>query len=66
MQKLEDELGVKLFDRQKNKLQLNATGILAAQYAARILSDEAEMEKTSLHLIRTFALFRLAAVHQVH
>jgi DNA-binding transcriptional LysR family regulator len=46
MQKLEDELGVKLFDRQKNKLQLNATGILAAQYAARILSDEAEMEKS--------------------
>ena len=33
MQKLEKQLGVKLFERHKNKLILNDTGILAASYA---------------------------------
>ncbi|WP_295747257.1 LysR family transcriptional regulator [uncultured Limosilactobacillus sp.] len=37
MQKLEDELGVKLFERQPNKLELTKTGKLAAKKAATLL-----------------------------
>lgn len=45
MQKLEAMLGVTLFERKRNRLTLNKTGILAAEYAARILGDAAEMER---------------------
>ena len=37
MQKLEDELRVSLFDRQKNRVSLNATGQLAVEYARRVV-----------------------------
>ncbi|MBR1811401.1 MAG: LysR family transcriptional regulator [Clostridia bacterium] len=43
MQKLEDALGVQLFERGKNKISLNDTGRLAADYAQRILQDENDM-----------------------
>lgn len=43
MQKLEDELGVSLFERTKNRITLNSTGKLAAIYARKILKDEEEM-----------------------
>jgi DNA-binding transcriptional LysR family regulator len=45
MQKLETLLGVTLFERQKNRLKLNKTGILAAEYAARIVENVNEMEQ---------------------
>lgn len=45
MQKLEALLGVSLFDRSKNSIKLNKTGKLAAEYAARILDVETEMER---------------------
>lgn len=57
MQKLEDLLGVPLFERQKNRIQLNQTGILAAKHAEIILENEREMERhvrafdRSLHTI---------------
>lgn len=57
MQKLESSLGVKLFERQKNRVTLNDTGKLAAKYAAQILNAEADMEQRirafdrSLHTI---------------
>lgn len=57
MQKLEDILGVPLFGRGKNKMTMNETGKLAAEYASRILDSEAEMERhirafdRSLHTI---------------
>lgn len=57
MQKLEDLLGVPLFERQKNRIQLNQTGILAAKHAEIILEKEREMERhvrafdRSLHTI---------------
>ena len=44
MRKLEDIFGVPLFERQKNRMQLNETGILAAKYAKEILEKENEME----------------------
>lgn len=47
MQKLEGELGVTLFERTKNHVALNEAGVLAADYAEKILSLQDEMiEKT--------------------
>lgn len=43
MQKLEGILGVKLFDRTKNRVELNENGLLAAEYARRILQEEDAM-----------------------
>ena len=43
MHKLEDRMGVPLFDRQKNKISLNKNGELAAEYAKQILNKEKEM-----------------------
>lgn len=43
MQKLEAELNVTLFDRDKNKVHLNKTGELAVQYARRVLDDVVQM-----------------------
>ena len=43
IQKLEAEWNVKLFDHQKNRVQLNKTGELAVQYAQHILDEVAQM-----------------------
>ena len=40
MHKLEDRMGVPLFDRQKNKISLNKNGELVAEYAKQILNKE--------------------------
>lgn len=45
MQKLEDEFGVQLFDRQSNSIQLTPTGVLAAKEAAKLLKLNAAMIK---------------------
>ncbi|WP_125588396.1 LysR family transcriptional regulator [Companilactobacillus jidongensis] len=39
MQKLEDDLNVKIFDRQPNRISLTKTGILAAKEAQRVLDQ---------------------------
>ena len=57
IQKLESELNVTLFDRQKNKITLNKTGELAVSHARRILADGEQMTQSiqaferSLHTI---------------
>ena len=43
MQKLEDELGVSLFERQKNKIALNELGEIAAVYAKNVLNAHNNM-----------------------
>ena len=43
MQKLEHLLGVRLFDRTKNRVRLNENGRLAAECAKHILMEEQEM-----------------------
>ncbi|URZ16666.1 LysR family transcriptional regulator [Clostridium felsineum] len=43
MQKLEDELHVLLFERQKNKIVLNQNGALAVEYAERVLNQAIDM-----------------------
>ncbi len=45
MQKLEESLGVQLFERRKNRIELTRTGVMAAEYAGRILDSEREMER---------------------
>ena len=42
---LEDELNVPLFDREKNKIELNESGKLAYEQTKRLLEQAAEMEK---------------------
>lgn len=39
MKRLEDEFGVTLFNRTKNRIELNETGKLAVEYASRILQE---------------------------
>lgn len=39
MQKLEKEVGVQLFDRNKNRINLNENGKIAAEYATNILNQ---------------------------
>ncbi len=43
MKKLEDLIGVPLFERGKNKLSLNENGKLAAEYARRVLEQDREI-----------------------
>lgn len=45
MKKLEENLGVSLFERTKNKLTLNENGILAAQLGKKLLEQSMEMEE---------------------
>lgn len=51
MQKLEDELGVKLFDRQPNRITLTETGELAAKKASQLLQNQQEF----IQQLRNFA-----------
>lgn len=43
MKKIEEEFGVSLFFREKNKMALNAAGKIAAEYAKRALDANQEM-----------------------
>lgn len=43
MKKLEDLLGVELFDRGKNKISLNPNGVLATEMAQKILEQQLEL-----------------------
>ena len=43
MKKLEADIGIALFQRDKRKLTLNAAGKIVAEYAGRIIDDEHEM-----------------------
>lgn len=45
IQKLEKTLGVELFDRKKNKMELNENGKTIIQYAEKILNLVDEMEE---------------------
>lgn len=43
MQRLEEELKVPLFDRQKNKISFNANGKMAVEYAKKLLDEANNM-----------------------
>lgn len=46
MKKIEEELGVTLFVRQKNRLHLNENGKLAAERAAHVLEEDRDLIRT--------------------
>ncbi len=52
VKKLEEELGVPLFERSKNKICLNDAGRLALTYAEAILAKADEMKNTFYQFIR--------------
>lgn len=43
MRKLEDEIGVELFTRSKNRMELNENGLLAAELAEKLLGETASL-----------------------
>lgn len=45
MQKLENEIGIPLFERTRNRITLNENGLLAVKYAKQILAKEKEMKE---------------------
>ena len=45
VQRLEDDLGLSLFDRKKNKIELNENGKLAVEFAQKLLAEREEMIK---------------------
>ena len=53
MQRLEEDLGVTLFERSRNRLTLNENGVLAAEYAARIIAQGNEMVESVRALDRS-------------
>lgn len=40
MQRLEEDLGLSLFNRKKNKIELNDNGLLAVEFAKKFLMVE--------------------------
>lgn len=52
MKKLEQELGVELFNRQVNRITLNETGFLAAQEAKKLLQMENDFTEKVLNFSR--------------
>ncbi|WP_251547752.1 LysR family transcriptional regulator [Limosilactobacillus caecicola] len=61
LKKLEALLGVTLFDRQPQKITLNATGQFAAQRAAEILASQQEFQQAIQHFAKQNQLLRVAA-----
>lgn len=53
MQKLENELQISLFIRQKNKMELNASGEMAVDYAKKILEHTQAMTEQLRHFDRS-------------
>lgn len=53
IQRLEDDLSVKLFERQKNKITFNENGEVALEYANEIINKSQEMESRLQFLERS-------------
>lgn len=54
MQRLEDDLGLSLFNRKKNKIELNENGKLAVKFAQNLLDGREEMIKELTKLSQTY------------
>jgi len=66
IQKLEKTLGAELFDRKKNKMELNENGKTVIQYAEKILNLVDEMEEKLIKIIRFKIIFQLVHVLPLH
>lgn len=62
MQKLEDELGVSLFDRTVNRLKLNSTGELAAKLARKALAANQDFVTVTQNYARQQDAFTIASI----
>lgn len=62
MQKLEDELGVALFDRQPNKISLTKAGELAAQKAQVVLDTNQEFVNEIRNYAQSQKVIKIASV----
>lgn len=60
--KLEDALEIPLFERTKNAIRLNQTGLLVVDYARKILSLHGEMERAALDLHKRTRKVRIVSV----
>lgn len=61
MQKLEEELEVSLFNRTKNRISFNETGLLAVSLAKHILEDTENMKKELLDFNRKLHTFAIGS-----
>ncbi|MBB1079210.1 LysR family transcriptional regulator [Limosilactobacillus sp. STM2_1] len=62
MQKLEDELGVKLFDRQPNKISLTKAGKLAAKKAQLVLDTNRQFVTDIRNYAYTQKVIKIASI----
>ncbi len=60
MQRLEEEFGVKLFDRQPNRITLTPTGKLAAKLAKQLLQDNRTLVTTVRNYDQTNRVIKIA------
>lgn len=61
MQKLENSLDLTLFERKKNKLTLNETGLQAVEYAKRIVHDSNNMKSQLKEFDRKLHTFSIGS-----
>ena len=62
MKKLEEDLGVQLFERGKNRIVLNENGKIAAEYAQKVIEAEAAFEKKVIEYEQTHRIFSFASI----
>lgn len=62
MKKLEEDLGVQLFERGKNRIVLNENGKIAAEYAQKVIEAEAAFEKKVIEYKQTHRIFSFASI----
>ncbi|QNQ80292.1 LysR family transcriptional regulator [Lactobacillus sp. PV034] len=61
MKKLEQELGVTLFERQANKITLNKTGELAAKEAKKLLDSQKEFTEKVINFANSQNMLHIAS-----
>ncbi len=62
MKKLEEDLGVQLFERGKNRIILNGNGKIAAEYAKKVIEAESVFEQKVKEYERTHRIFTFASI----
>lgn len=62
MKKLEDDLGVVLFERSKNKITLNENGKNAAALAKKVVEAEEDFEKKSVEYEMKHRVFKFGSI----
>lgn len=62
MKKLEEDLGVQLFERGKNRIVLNENGKIAAEYAQKVIEAESVFEKKVIEYEQTHRIFTFASI----